>query len=153
VVEGAGLENQCGATHRGFESLPLRQQNIPACLGCFVGRGRLIINLLYWVHENKECEVAQMLVFAYLIRQPAETKLSSSDPPTGGERIPPSPPSKNYRSSTFHVTQSVRSYGLCNKSFCINASIHWSHKTDAFQSNQSNPSLKTICPSLSGLFY
>ena len=24
VVEGGGLENRCGATHRGFESLPLR---------------------------------------------------------------------------------------------------------------------------------
>jgi hypothetical protein len=26
VDEGGGLENRCGATHRGFESLSLRQQ-------------------------------------------------------------------------------------------------------------------------------
>ena len=26
MVDGTGLENQRGATHRGFESLPLRQE-------------------------------------------------------------------------------------------------------------------------------
>lgn len=26
VVEGGGLENRCGATHRGFESLSLRHK-------------------------------------------------------------------------------------------------------------------------------
>gem|GEM_PF-6630329 len=32
VVDGAGLENQCGATHRGFESHPFRQTIIPATI-------------------------------------------------------------------------------------------------------------------------
>ena len=27
MVDGTGLENQRGATHRGFESRPLRQEN------------------------------------------------------------------------------------------------------------------------------
>ncbi len=29
VVDGTGLENRRGATHRGFESLPLRHRNKP----------------------------------------------------------------------------------------------------------------------------
>ena len=34
VVDGTGLENRRGATHRGFESLPLRQklQSIAGCI-------------------------------------------------------------------------------------------------------------------------
>ncbi len=38
VVDGTGLENRRGATHRGFESLPLRQNKTLT----FLGRGFIL---------------------------------------------------------------------------------------------------------------
>ena len=41
MVDGTGLENRRGATHRGFESLPLRQFDAKAYLKafCFLQEG------------------------------------------------------------------------------------------------------------------